>query len=318
MSRILVLGGSGFVGRSIVRRLVADGHVVTVPTRRRERAKRIILLPTVDLVEADVHERATLARLARGCDAVINLVGTLYSPPARGNKLYGAGFERVHVELPHSVAAVCRETGVQRLLHMSALTARIDAPSEYLRSKGEGEAWVLAQQQDLDVTVFRPSVIFGPDDSLLKLFANLQRWLPVVFLGCAGARMQPVYVEDVASCFVAALSDRSSFGQSYDLVGPEVLTLRQLVHLAGAASGHPRPTIGLSRSLSFLQAAILEHLPGRLMSRDAFRSLEVDNVSAQPLPFGIRPAAVEAVAPEYLRGGKPRTRVGMFRVRAGR
>lgn len=318
MSRILVLGGSGFVGRAIVARLAADGHEVIVPTRRRERAKTLILLPTVEVVEADIHDRARLARLMQGCHAIINLVGVLQSRRAGGANLYGPDFERAHVALPRTITAACREAGVRRLVHMSALQARTDGPSEYLRSKGDGEAWVLAQQNDLDVTVFRPSVIFGPEDRFLNLFADLQCILPIIFLGSPDARFQPVYIEDVARVFVAALFDRGSYAGAFDLVGPRAYTLRELMRFAGRASGHARPVIGLSRSQSYLQAWSMEWLPGNLLSRDNYRSMQVDNVSSAAMPFGVQATAMEAVAPGYLRQDSPRARYVSLRLRAGR
>lgn len=318
MPKILVLGGSGFVGRHIVRRLVDDHCEVVVPTRTRERAKHLIMLPTVDVVQANIHHPATLARLMRGCDAVINLVGILQSRPAKSGTPYGPQFALAHVELPKKITTACRETGVSRLVHMSALKARPDGESEYLRSKGEGEAWVLAQQNDLAVTVFRPSVIFGAEDRFLNLFAALQRWFPVLFLGCAGARFQPVFVEDVSRCFVAALSDTASHGHSYDLAGPGVYTLRELVELAGRESGHARWVFPLSRQLSYLQAWIMECVPGAPLSRDNFRSMQVDNTSNSPMPFGLTPTPLEAVAPGYLRHDDPRSRYSAFRYRAGR
>lgn len=318
MSRILVLGGSGFVGRAIVRRLAAQGDSVLVPTRRRERAKPLIVLPTVDVVEANIHHRATLVELMRGCDAVINLVGILQSRRASGTALYGPDFDRAHVQLPQLITAACRESGVRRLVHMSALQARTDGPSEYLRSKGAGEAWVLAQQKDLDVTVFRPSVIFGEEDSFLNLFADLQRFIPILLLGSANARFQPVYVEDVARCFVSALFDSSTHAASYDLVGPRVYTLRELVQLAGRQSGHARPVIGLSRALSYLQAWAMEFVPGKPLSRDNYHSMQLDNISSATLPFGLHATPLEAVAPGYLGGQTPRRRYGPMRARAGR
>lgn len=315
MNRICVLGGSGFVGRHIVERLVGEGHFVTVPTRRRERAKHLYLLPTVDAVEADVHDPATLARVFARCDAVINLVGILQSRPGRP---YGPDFARVHVELPQKVVAACAEAGVSRLLHMSALKAAADAPSEYLRSKAEGEAAVIGARGRVAATIFRPSVVFGPEDRFLNMFAWLQKIMPVVFLACPDARFQPVYVADVARAFVAALDRDESFDKAYDLVGPKVYTLRELVEYAGKASGRSHPVIGLGARLSWCQARTMELLPGKLMSRDNVRSMQVANTSDASFPFGIQPAPLEAIAPAYLKGIYARSRFSAFRYRAGR
>jgi NADH dehydrogenase len=304
---ILVVGGSGFVGRHLVAALAARGARVTVPTRRRDRAKHLILLPTVDVVEADVRDQKALERLAAGRDAVINLAGVLHGPE----------FTATHVELAQGVVNACHNAGVRRLLHMSALGADPGAPSEYLRSKGIGEQAALAAD-DLEVTVFRPSVIFGREDRFLNLFAQLAQFFPVLAVGSPGARFQPVYVGDVVRAFVAALDDRDAAGKRYDLCGPREYTLRQLVEFVCAVTGRRRLVVGLPDNLSYLQAWALELLPLKLLTRDNYYSMQVPNVCDSAFPFGIRPALLEAVAPSWLAPAGPRERYPRLRWKAKR
>jgi NADH dehydrogenase len=308
---VLVLGGSGFVGRHVCAYLVAQGYRVTIPTRDRERAKAdLITLPTADVVRADVHDEATLGELMRNCQVVINLVGVLQE--GRGK----ASFAEAHVGLARKVVAACQHSGVRRLLHMSAINADPNGPSAYLKSKGEAESIVRASS--LDWTIFRPSVIFGRQDRFLNLFAKLQQFLPVIFLASPDARFQPVYVEDVALAFVKSVPDLESFGQTYELAGPKVYTLRELVEYAGRVTHHHRPVIGLGPALSKLQALAMEFAPGKLMSRDNVKSMTLPNVSQSALPFGIAPTALEAVAPTWLAHRTPRGRYNLFRDRAQR
>jgi NADH dehydrogenase len=299
---ILVLGGSGFIGRHLVAQLAADSCQVIVPTRRYDRARPLLVLPTVQVAEADIHDDASLARLVRQADAVINLVGVLHSrPPARG-AAYGRDFARTHVELPKRIAAACAAAGVQRLLHVTAVGADHNAPSMYMRSKADGEAAVLAQP-GVRATVLRPSIVFGAEDRFLNLFAMLQKWLPMMFVGCAEARFQPVYVEDVVQTALKLLDRSDSAGRIYELGGPKIYTLREMVMLAGDLSGHPRPVFGLPPALAQVQAFFLEHMPGGpLMSRDNLDSMKVDNVVKvnAAVELGIKLTALEAVAPYYL------------------
>ena len=300
---VLVVGGSGFVGHHVCAELARRGAKLTVPARRRERAKDLILLPTVDVVEADVNQPGVLEGLLRGKQAVINLVGILHGrrgrAAERGPNNYGPDFARAHVELPQAIVSACRAAGVRRLVHVSALGASPQAPSDYLRSKGIGEQVVLAAE-DLDVTVFRPSVVFGPEDKFLNRFAELARFLPVLGVPCPDARFQPVYVRDVARAIALSLDDMVSHGWRYDLGGPREYTLKALVELVCRITRRSRWVVGLPDRLSRLQAWVLEKLPGELMSRDNLASMEVPSVTSAPFPFGLQPEALEAVAPSYL------------------
>lgn len=312
---VLIIGGSGFVGSHLAHQLSANGFRVTVPTRRRERAKHLLPLPTTDVVEADVHDEAQLGALVQGQDAVFSLVGILHS---RGGTPYGADFAQAHVELPRKIAAACGRHGVKRLLHVSALNADRNAPSAYLRSKADGEAAV-KQAAGVPWTVFQPSVIFGPGDSFLNMFAALARRFPVLPLACPDARFQPVFVEDVVAAMLESLGREDGAGATYPLCGPKVYTLRQLVAYVGELAGCRRPIVGLSQGLSYLQAAMLELAPGKMMSRDNVDSMKVDSVcSGCALPFGRQPTRLEAVAPGFIGQHLPRARYSPFRARARR
>lgn len=318
VKKVLLLGGSGFVGTYIVNRLAQQGVEVTVPTRRRERTKALIMQAGVDMPEADIHCPETLTALMRGHDAVINLVGILHS---RDVKLpYSDDFARAHVDLPKKIVAACKASGVRRLVHMSALKANPKGPSEYLASKGDGEAIVMAAAGELDVTVFRPSVIFGLGDSFLTMFAQILKLAPIFPLGFGHARFQPVWIADVADAFVDALSDVSTYGQAYDLVGPQVYSLRELVEYTASLTGSKARVIAIPEGLAYLQAGLMWLAPNPLMSPDNLRSMQVDSVCDGDcrLPAGWQPTAVEAVAPTYIAHRTPKGKLDSFRFRAGR
>lgn len=312
--RVLVLGGTGFVGRSVCERLVAHsggaGMRITVPTRRLAHAKSIQFLPTVDPIECDVHDDAQLARALAGQDAVVNLIAILHGTEA--------AFEQVHVRLAQRLAVACAAAGVRRVVHVSALGAAAEAPSNYLRSKAQAET--LLRAAPLDLTVLRPSVIFGAGDSFLNLFASLQSVLPVMPLAGVSARFQPVWVEDVAEAIVACLDRDDTTGRTFECAGPQVFTLGELVRLAGRLSGHERPLIALPDALGRLQALTMEMLPGTpLMSRDNILSMRVPNVATAALPgldaLGIRAASLEAIAASYLSPGKGVARLNRWRAK---
>ena len=304
MKRILILGGTGFVGRHICTRLSQAGWSAIVPSRSPAAARHLAGLPRVDVVPGDVHDEATLIRLLAGADAVVNLVAILHGSEA--------AFEQVHVELPKKLARACAAAGVRRLVQISALGAALDGPSMYQRSKARGEAVLHTQAAAgiLDLTVLRPSVIFGAQDKFLNVFAQLQRMFPLIPLAGADTRFQPVWVEDVAAAVMRCLQDDATIGQTFEACGPEVFTLRDLVRLAGQYAGvnqgRGRAVFALPMPLARLQAWLMERLPGEpLMSGDNLDSMALDNIASGKVPgldaLGITPAALAAIAPGYLR-----------------
>lgn len=317
-ANVVVIGGTGFIGGHLLARLAADGVGTLVPARHYETAKQLTTLPYLDLEVADIHDDATLRRLLAGHDAVINLVGVLHG--GHGDP-YGPVFRQLHVELPRRIVRACAELGVPRYLHMSALGASRTGASMYQRSKADGEL-AARSEPNVAATIFRPSIVFGPGDHFLTVFANLQRRFPVLPLACAQSRLQPVYVEDVAATFAVALREPRTRGAVIELGGPQVYTLAELVHLAGRYAGHERHVLALPDWAARLEARLFELLPGDpMISRDNLDSMKVDNV-VDPLTqaltaeaLGIKLTSLEAAAPHYL---APGSSLDHYREHAGR
>lgn len=323
--RVLVLGGSGFVGRALAATLCHLTHppALRIPSRRPVQARALAMLRPVELLAADVHDPADLDRLLAGCDAVVNLVAALHGSEA--------SFERIHVELPRQLIAACQRQGVRRLIHVSALgvdeTAVDQAPSMYLRSKGRGEQVLRAAAAAgaIDLTVLRPSVIFGTEDRFVNLFAELQRLAPLLPLAGASVNFQPVWVGDVAAALVRGLFDRATIGQTLECAGPEVLSLGEIVRRAGIWAGNARPVLPLPEAVGLAQAALMALLPGpTLMSPDNVRSMRIPNIATGRLPdlasLGITPASMETVMAPHLaaRNGQTLSAHDLRRMLAGR
>jgi NADH dehydrogenase len=297
---ICVLGGTGFVGTELVTRLVHAGHWVRVPTRNLGHADRLRVLDTVELRQANVHDPRVLSQLFADCAAVINLVGIL-------NERGRVTFETVHAQLAARVMTAARAAGVRRVLHMSALGAGEHAPSRYLRSKAAAEAAVRAlphpEQPHPSVTIFRPSVIFGAGDALTNRFAGLLRLSAGILpLARAGARFAPISVIDVAEAFMRALDRPASTAAIYELCGPEVLTLEEIVRLTARVAGLPCHILRLPDALARLQGVVMGLLPGKPFSLDNFRSLTLDSVCREDgcAALGIAPRTMLAEIPRYL------------------
>ncbi len=292
---ILILGGSGFIGRAICNKLTDANHNITVVTRKRDNARDVMMLPTVTIEEGDVFDAATLARLAKGKDAVINLVGIL-------NEKKRGGFERAHVSLTENAIAACKSASVHRYLHMSALGASATAPSIYLQTKAKAETLVVAS--GLAATMFAPSVVFGRGDSFLNRFAKLVSLTPPLApfaLPGANAKFQPVWVEDVARAFVNSLSDKSTIGKRFELVGPKAYSLRELVKFVMQLLDDRHLIIGLPGFVTSMLAGLMQFVPTQPLTPDNVKSMSVDNVSDQPFPaFAGNASTVEQIAPTYL------------------
>ena len=313
MKKILILGGTGFVGRHVCEKLAAGGYRVTVLTRRRSNAKHLQMLPMLDVAEGSAYDAAALEPLVAEQDAVINLVAILHGTEA--------AFDKAHVQLPLALVKACDAAGQRRIVHVSSLGADVNAPSMYQRSKARGEA--VLSSSGLDISVLRPSVIFGAEDKFLNTFASLQKVFPFIPLAGSTARFQPVWVEDVASAIVECVEDRSTIGQTYEACGPEIFTLKQLVQLAGQYSGHDKPVIGLPDALARIQARLMELAPGEpIMSRDNLDAMKTDNISGGTLPglkdLGITASSISAIVPFYLGAQGLRSGLMAKRKTAGR
>ena len=297
-----VTGGTGFVGRELITRLTGDGHSVRVATRSASRTDALLPLSSVEIAVGNVYDSDFLRRVFDGCDLVINLVGILNE---RG--FGGAGFRRAHVEFTDRLLHAMRQSHIRRLLHMSALNADAEqGRSHYLRTKGAAELLVRAESS-LQWTIFRPSVIFGADDSLTTRFAALLRlsagWLP---LARAGARFAPIYVGDVAQAFVRALSDGAALGSTYELCGPQPMTLAQIVRQTAEGARLPCHVLALPDAIAWLQGAVMGLVPGKPFSLDNYRSLLIDSVCSDNgcARLGIHPGSFKAWTPLWL---QPRT-----------
>jgi uncharacterized protein YbjT (DUF2867 family) len=304
---IVILGGTGFVGRHLVPRLAAHGHRITLLSRNREQHPELRVLPQARVVNARVYECDELTRHLKGADIAINLVGILNE---RGRS--GAGFRRAHVELTATLIRACREAGVRRLLQMSALNAG-QGRSHYLKTRGEAEA--LVKDSGLQWTVFQPSVIFGDGDGLFTRFAQLLKIAPVMPLARAGARFAPVFVGDVAEGFVRAVEDRETVARTYPMGGPQVMTLGEIVRYTAHHLGLRRLVVPLPDLFGRLQAFVFDFVPGKPFSTDNYLSLLLDSVPQENglKALGITPTPVDAFVPAYLQGLSRQTRLDGYR-----
>jgi NADH dehydrogenase len=302
-NQVTVFGGSGFIGRHLIRRLAAEGHVVRVGVRDPEGALYLKVMGKVGHivpVAADVTDRASVARAVAGAQWVVNLVGTF----AKGGK---HGFQPVHASGAGNIAAAAAVSGAARLVHISALGADPAAESAYARTKAAGEIAVRAAFPG--AVILRPNVVFGPEDKFFNMFACIARYSPVLpVLGAAGwrdggAQLQPVYVGDVADAIMAALKRDDAVGGTYELCGPEAMDARKIMQSVLRHTGRRRLLVPAPYWLLLLQAFFLERLPGQMLTRDQVKMLRVPKVAGTAkglVDLGVRATAADAILPTYL------------------
>ena len=299
MTMVVVFGGSGFLGRRLVHRLTAEGMTVRVAVRHPDPARvelRSIGLDRVTVVPADVRDQASVAAAIAGADAVVNAVSA-YVEKA------GVTFEAVHVRGAENVAREAVAAGVARLVLVSGVGADPDSSSPYIRARGRGERVV--QQTFPEATIVRPGAMFGPGDALFGTLAELARVLPVLpLIGGGYTRLQPVFVEDVAEAIASILADPGTVGQTYELAGPRVYTLRELVNMTLQLMGKRRLLVAVPFAVAEIQARLFEFLPNPPLTTGQVDLLKVDNVASKTLPgfqdLKIRPKTVEEVLPTYI------------------
>jgi uncharacterized protein YbjT (DUF2867 family) len=302
--QVCVLGGTGFIGREIVARLGGAGHAVKVLTRNPARHRDLKVLPSVRFIRADVHDETVLEDEFDGCDVVINLVGILNETTlGRGS---GEQFRRVHTELPQKCVRACRVVGVRRYLHMSGLKADSQrGPSHYLKSKGLAEDYVREHcaAGSPDYVIFQPSVVFGPGDAFINNFAGILKVTPGILpLACADAKFAPVYVGDVADAFVACLERLDVAGRTFQLCGPDVMSLGDIVRMTADYLGLRRIVVPLPRAVARAQAAVMDFVPGKPFSTDNFLSATLDSTCDCDglAEVGIERTSMRGVLPRYL------------------
>ena len=302
---VTVFGGSGFIGRCLVQKLAAEGWIVRVAVRRPGPAAFLRMFGDpgqVVPVAADVADRPSVASAVAGAEAVINLVGILFSSGRRFT------FQKVHVEGAANVAQAAREAGVARLVHMSAIGADPDSPAEYARTKAGGEQAVL--QTFPGASIVRPSIVFGPEDAFFNKFAGMTRISPI--LPVFETKFQPVYVGDVADAFLRILADPSTSGKTYELGGPRVVSFRECMELMLREIRRDRMLLPLPLGLAEVQGWFLEKLPTPPLTRDQVKLLSRDNVVSPGAltlnDLGIEPTDLEAVLPTYLDRFRPQAK----------
>ena len=291
---ITILGGTGFVGLSLVNCLAKTENNVTIITRNREKNKKILVYPKVRLIEADVHNPEELIDCTKNTDVLINLIGILNE---KGHN--GKGFRKAHSDFARIILNVCKTNDIKRILHVSALNADSKGPSHYLRTKGEADSYLMTYgKRFANITIFRPSVIFGKKDSFIFRFSNLLNFVPFLFpLACYDSKFAPIFVDELSNFIIDSISNTKSFNKKYNLCGPKIYSLKQIIELIIKTKKKKIKVIPLSKNLSKIQASVMEIFPGKPFSLDNFNSCQIDSFCKSDYNFY---SDLETIIPTYI------------------
>ena len=292
---ITILGGTGFLGSSLINCLAKTSYNITVVTRDREKNKKLLVYPKLKLIQASVHNKEELANVTKNTDVLINLIGILNE---KGHS--GSGFRKAHSDLSKIILSVCKDNNIRRILHVGALHADPKGPSHYLRTKGEAESYLMTYgKRFANITIFRPSVIFGKNDNFILRFSNLLDFIPFVFpLACHDSKFAPVFVDELSNFIINTITDTKSFNKKYDLCGPKIYTLKEILELIIKVKNRNINVVPLPRTLSKIQASIMEFVPGKPFSLDNFNSCKIDSICNSDFKFY---SDLETIIPTYIK-----------------
>ena len=292
---IAILGGTGFVGLSLINILAKTKNRVIIITRNREKNKKLLVYPNVTLVEANVHNLEELTKHTKNIDVLINLIGILNE---KGHS--GKGFRKAHSDLARTILTTCKANDIKRILHVGALKSDPKGPSHYLRTKGEAESYLMTYgKRFANITIFKPSVIFGKNDSFILRFSKLLNFVPYFFpLACYNSKFAPIYVNELSDFIIKSINDPKSFNKQYNLCGPKIYTLKEILELVIKAKNRNIKVIPLSITMSKIQASIMEFIPGKPFSLDNFNSCQIDSFCDSDHDFY---SDLETIIPTYVK-----------------
>jgi NADH dehydrogenase len=309
-NKVVILGGTGFIGAQLATKLSPKSKKIIIPTRNTESNLGLKMIPNLEIVRTDIKDERSINLLLEDADLVINTVGILNEINEDNS------FDKIHYQLPKKVSNSIKKNKVKRFMHISSLNADPKSIGKYLKSKGKAEDFLISETSSFcNLTIFRPSIVFGESDSFFNKFASLLKFLPIFPLACPNAKFMPVYVEDLTDFMISTINNIDSYGKKIDVTGPGEYTFRELIDHTLAALKIRRVIIPLNSFLSRLQASVFEKLPGKLFTMDNYQSLQIDSCSDEGFKGS---SSLEDIIPQYLNIKTKQERFEKLRKKSGR